>query len=105
MVEVDQVLRSRIGSTAARLFLTSVARGEHGVIHLSPGLVRRAVEIDARFRELELGLVGASVIAIAERHRLPILTYDFEDFRAAPPEYDDYWPLVVNEARYRNATR
>ena len=42
-------------------------------------------------------------MAIAERENLPILTVDFEDFRAATPT-SGYWRLVVDEARYRDAT-
>jgi hypothetical protein len=42
-------------------------------------------------------------MAYAERHELPILTFDFEDFRAAPPE-SGYWRLVIDESRYANAT-
>ena len=64
--------------------------------------MRRAAEINERYRDLDLGFVNASIMAYAERHDLPILTFDFEDFRAAPPE-DGYWRLVVDEERYREA--
>jgi uncharacterized protein len=104
LVETDQLLRARVGLHAARLFLASVAAGEHSVGFLSAGLLRRAVQIDARYADLDLGLADVSVMAIAERHRLPILTFDFEDFRAAPPD-GGHWQLVVDEARYRDATR
>ena len=50
-----------------------------------------------------VGLVDASVMAYAGRHELPILTFDFEDFRAAPPEAG-YWQLVVDESGYVEAT-
>jgi hypothetical protein len=43
-------------------------------------------------------------MAIAERHSLPILTFDFAHFRAAPPA-TGHWRLVVDEARYADATR
>ena len=35
--------------------------------------------------------------------KLPILTLDLEDFRAAPPEAG-YWQLVVDESGYVEAT-
>jgi hypothetical protein len=41
-------------------------------------------------------------MAYAERHELPILTFDFHDFRAATPERG-HWRLVVDEQRYRDA--
>ncbi len=103
LVEVDQLLRARIGEGAARTFLAAVAAGEHAVAFLSEGLLRRAVEIDNRFSDLDLGLVDASVMAYAERHDLPLFTFDFEDFRAAPPE-SGHWQLVIDEARYAEAT-
>ena len=99
MVEVDYLLRARVGLRAARAFLSALVAGEHSTAFLSPGLLRRATEIDERYAALDLGLVDASIMAYAERHRLPVLTFDFEDFRAAPPA-SGHWSLVVDEARY-----
>jgi hypothetical protein len=42
-------------------------------------------------------------MALAERHRLPILTFDFAHFRATRPRRG-YWTLVVDEARYAEST-
>jgi uncharacterized protein len=104
LVEVDQLLRTRVSSHAARLFLNSVATGEHTVAFLSSGLLRRAVELDTSFADLDLGLADTAVMACAERHGLPILTFDFTHFRATRPR-SGYWRLVVDEARYADATR
>lgn len=103
IVEVDQLLRARVGGHAARSFLDALAAGEHRVAFLTAGLLRRAVEIDARFADLDLGFADAAVMAVAERQRLPILTFDFEDFRAAPPARG-FWRLVVDESRFAEAT-
>lgn len=102
LVEADQLLRSRIGGDTSRAFLRALARGEHTPVFLTPGLLRRAVEIDARFSSLDLGVADASVMALAERDELPILTFDFRDFRASAPARG-YWRLVVDEARYRES--
>ena len=102
LVEADQLLRARVGTSAARSFLSAVARGEHSVAFLSAGLLRRAVAIDLSFADLDLGLADASVMAISERHSLPILTFDFEDFRTTRPARG-FWRLVVDEARYLDA--
>jgi predicted nucleic acid-binding protein len=104
LVEVDQLLRSRVSTAAAHVFLGAMARGEHTVAFTSRRLLRRAVEIDSGFAALDLGLVDAAVMALAEEHELPILTFDFEHFRATRPRRG-YWRLVVDEARYRDATR
>jgi len=103
VVEVDQLLRARLGGASARAFLGALTRGEHTVVFLSPGLLRRAAEIDAAHAALDLGLSDASVMAVAEKERLPILTFDFEDFRAVRSRGHP-WRLVVDEARYREAT-
>jgi uncharacterized protein len=103
MVEADYLLRARVGMRSAREFLSALVAGEHSTAFLSPGLLRHATEIDAQYAALDLGLVDASVMAYAERHELPVLTFDFEDFRAAPPP-SDHWRLVVDEARYADAT-
>jgi uncharacterized protein len=102
VVETDQLLRRRVGGHAARLFLAAVAVGEHEVAYLSAGLLRRAVEIDAGFADLDLGFADAAIMALAERHDLPILTFDFEHFRATRPRRG-YWRLVVDEARYADS--
>jgi hypothetical protein len=55
LVEVDQLLRARVGAGSARLFLDATAAAEHTVAFLSAGLLRRAIEIDGRFADLDLG--------------------------------------------------
>jgi predicted nucleic acid-binding protein len=104
LVEVDQLLRARVSASSARAFLAAMASGEHTVAVVSARLLRRAVEIDAGFADLGIGLVDAAVMAMAEERELPILTFDFEHFRATRPRRG-YWQLVVDEPRYREATR
>lgn len=102
LVETDHLLRARAGVRSARSLLRAVATGEHAVTYLTPELLRRAVEIDGRFDALDLGLTDAAVMAIAEREQTPVLTFDFEDFRAAPSEQGP-WRLVVDESRYQDS--
>lgn len=96
IAETDHMLRSRIGLGPARSFLSALAEGAHEIGPLPKGLFRRAVEIDRQYADLDLGLADASVMATAEHHRLPILTFDFADFRAAPGR-EGPWPLVISE--------
>lgn len=77
--------------------------GEHTVAPLSRRSLARAVALDAQFADLGLGIVDGAVMALAEEHDLPIVTFDFEHFRATRPEHG-YWKLVVDETRYRQAT-
>ncbi len=49
----------------------------------TPADLARAIELDARFADLRLGLVDGTVAAVAERRRVPrILTSDRRDFSA-----------------------
>lgn len=104
IVEADHLLRSRLGPEAARLFLRSLVEGEHRVAFATAGILKRATELDSRYADLDLGFVDGTIMAYAERHRLPILTFDFEHFRATKPSRG-YWHLVIDEARYRAAIR
>lgn len=104
LVEADRLLRARVGVRSARSLLRAVAAGEHRVAYLTPKLLRRATEIDERFDALDLGFTDAAVMAVAEREDSPVLTFDVEDFRAAPSE-QGLWLLVVDESRYQDSTR
>jgi uncharacterized protein len=96
LVEVDQILRSRAGHAAARTFLKATVGGEREIAYMSAGLVRRATELDERYADLQLGFVDACVMAFAERHELPILTFDFTDFRATESATGP-WRLAIDE--------
>jgi predicted nucleic acid-binding protein len=104
LVEADWLLRARAGVNAGRALLRSAADGEVSIRHLTPGLLREAVDIDARFADLDLGLVDASVMAVAARERLPILTFDFEDFRAAPRPDGTPWMLLLDQDAFVRLT-
>jgi predicted nucleic acid-binding protein len=102
IVEADHLLRGRIGPHAARMFLGALVAGEHETAFLTPALLRRAVAFDERYADLDLGITDGAVMAFAERHAAPVLTFDFEHFRATRPRRG-YWRLVVDEARYEEA--
>lgn len=96
-------MRSRVGGRAARTFLRSIVGGTFDIAYLTAGLVRRAGELDARYADLDLGFADTCLMAIAERHELPILTFDFADFRATESASGP-WRLVLDENAYRAAT-
>ena len=102
LVEVDHLLGERLGGYAAKTFLRTIAAGTHEVAYLTPGLLRRAVELDNQYADLNLGFVDTCVMAIAERHRLPIFTFDFTDFRATQSATGP-WPLLIGEDSFRRA--
>jgi uncharacterized protein len=99
VVEVDHLVRQRVGAHAARSFLKHIAGGSHRVAYMTAGLMQRAAELDRRYADLNLGVVDGCVMAIAERHDLPILTFDFRDFRATESA-NGPWRLAVDERLY-----
>lgn len=100
LAEVDYFVSKRVGGFAARTFFREVAGGTHEVAFLSAGLLRRAVELDTRYSDLDLGFTDTCLMAIAERHELPILTFDFADFRATESASGP-WRLVLDEQAYQ----
>jgi predicted nucleic acid-binding protein len=99
VVEVDILARRWVGAEPARRFLAAIASGVHDRVVLDDALWRRALEIDATFADVNLGLVDCSVMALAEERRLPVFTFDFRAFRAVPgPARGKNWRLVVEES-------
>lgn len=101
LIEVDHLLSRRTGRDATRGFLKATADGEHEVAFLSSAALRRAVELDCRYADLNLGLTDTCVMAIAEQRQLPILTFDFKHFRATESASGP-WRLTIDEATYRD---
>jgi uncharacterized protein len=104
LVEVDHLVRQRVGDKSARRFLGTVERGGHEVAYVTAGLTRRAVEFDRKYADLNLGLVDGCVMAIAERHDLPIFTFDFTDFRATESASGP-WRLAIGEDAFQRELR
>lgn len=96
-VEVDWLLRSRLGPDHARAFLASLVAGRPRRAVLTIEQFARAVEIDRTYADLDLGLSDASVMAFAEAERAPILTFDFTHFRATTDREGRPWRLVIEE--------
>jgi len=81
--EVDYIAHTQLGERVARAFLTDLASGAFTVDWGCDADLDRAREIDARYAALELGLVDAAVVAVAERRKADaIATLDLRHFGA-----------------------
>ena len=81
--EIDYMLQKHVGVAAQRAFLQDIASGSFSVEWGSDDDLQRAQEICQRYRDLKIGLVDATVAAIAERMRaLGIATLDLRHFGA-----------------------
>jgi predicted nucleic acid-binding protein len=91
--EVAYLLRHRIGAEAERAFVSSLARGEVAVEEVSS---RDWARVESLLSGYEmLGLVDASVVAIAERLKLStIATTDRRDFAIVRPAHVERFTLV-----------
>ena len=80
--EIDYLLRSRLGNTALLHFLADVQEGAFAIESMTMADVRRCAALIEKYRDLDLGLADASVVALAERLGTDrILTVDQRDFR------------------------
>jgi uncharacterized protein len=91
--EVAYLLRHRIGVTAERAFVASIANGEVALEELT---TRDWKRVEALMSTYELlGLVDASVVAIAERLKLHTLaTTDRRDFSIVRPAHIERFTLA-----------
>ncbi len=81
--EIDYMLLQHVGIAAERAFLNDLAEGSLAVEWGHDGDMQRANEICRKYRDLKLGLVDATVAAMAERLRaVAIATLDVRHFGA-----------------------
>lgn len=92
--EVDHIVTARLGRAAARCFRDDVAKGLFAVDWAGPSDLVRALELDALYADLDLGLVDAVVMATAERvGARAIATLDVRDFGSVALAGDPHlWP-------------
>lgn len=89
------MIESRLGPPAEAAFVTSIATGELTVIELTPADWARCAELIDAYTDLGLGLVDASVIAIAERLGVTtIATMNHRDFAVVRPTHCAAFELI-----------
>src|SRR5262245_2509790 len=93
LTEVAYLLRERIGEPAEHAFVTAIAAGEIAVEDLDASDWRRVAELMERYDAI--GMVDASVIAIAERLKLTtVATTDRRHFPMVRPAHVERLTLV-----------
>lgn len=94
LAEVDYFLRHE--RPAMRILLADMARGAFTYAAPSLRLLTRAMEIDQDYEEMDLGLVDASIVALAEEIGVTrIATRDVRDFSAVRLADGQSFDLVV----------
>lgn len=98
LVETDYIVRSRGGTAAARALFRDIREGNFRRVPMDDPLFGRALAYDDAFGDLDLGYADASVMAVAERERAQIITFDFTHFRATRPLRGGFWRLLLQES-------
>jgi predicted nucleic acid-binding protein len=98
LAEVDYFLREE--RPAMNVFMSDVASGAFTYAAPSLDQLARAMEIDRRYHRLNLGLVDASVVALAEELGIRrIVTRDVRHFSAVCLRDGSAFELVVHPSR------
>lgn len=88
LVEIDYWCRKKGAGQALADFVSDIRNGAYELATLSIGDLQRALELGEQYRDLDLGLVDASVIALAERLQITnVLTLDRRDFSVVRPRH------------------
>jgi predicted nucleic acid-binding protein len=95
VAEVAYVVGTRLGSEPEVRFLADLATGAFATIPVENGDWLRIAELVARYRDLPLGTVDASIVAAAERLGVrTIATLDRRDFGVVRPVHTAAFELV-----------
>lgn len=95
VTETAWLLANRLGDHAEHAFIASLAAGELTAVDLTSVDYQRCAELLATYDDLHLGLVDASVVALAERLNITtIATLNHRDFRVVRPAHCDAFELL-----------
>ncbi|HEY2141652.1 MAG TPA: PIN domain-containing protein [Solirubrobacteraceae bacterium] len=82
LAELDYLLLARVGALARADLLEEVTRGAYLMETIAGADVARAQAIIGRYADLGISLADASIVVLAERHRVrDVLTLDERHFR------------------------
>jgi predicted nucleic acid-binding protein len=95
LVELDHFIRQRLHAVAHAAFLRDITDGAYFVEELRREDYARVRQICAKYSDADIGLVDASVVAIAERLNEPkIATLDHRHFRMIQARHVDAFELL-----------
>lgn len=95
VTEVSYLLADRIGAHAELAFGRSIADGELVVEPVLDSEWQRIADLTEQYADLPLGIVDASVVALAERHHAEVIaTLDHRHFSVVRPRHTSAFTLV-----------
>lgn len=82
LAELDDLLATRVGDRARVSLLSEVERGAYVLETMTGADITRARQVIERYPDLAISLADASIVVLAERHRVnDVLTLDQRHFR------------------------
>lgn len=95
VTEVAYLLATQLGAEAEVRFFGDLAGGDLIAEPVRPGDWLRMAEVVAAYRDLPLGTVDASVVALAERLGVvELATLDRRDFTVVRPAYAEAFEIL-----------
>ena len=93
--EVDYLATKYLGERVARSFLEALTDGSFHYLAVEIIDIDRSLKIMTCYKDIPLGLVDSSLVALAERYQIQqILTLDRRHFNIVKPEGIDYFELL-----------
>ncbi len=93
--EVDYLSSKYLGEPVARAFLQDLTDEYFDFLPVDVSDLQQALRVMTRYQGVPLGLVDASLVALAERYQIQkILTLDRRHFSLIKPETMDYLQLL-----------
>lgn len=88
VAESSWLIGDRLGAPVEAAFVASVAAGDFTVADLTDDDWSRVAELTERYTDLDLGLIDASVVAVAERlNVVTVATLNDRDFNVVRPRH------------------
>jgi len=95
LAEIDHMVATRLGVRTELALLRSLVESTFRLEGFSTGDLERSLELIEQYADSNIGLVDASIVAIAERLRITrILTLDARHFRMFRPRHCESFELV-----------
>ena len=95
LAEVDFMVTRRLGAKTAHAFLEDIIMGSYDFLQVELTDLTRTEEVMRQYEDAEIGLVDASLVALAERYKLRrVLTLDKRHFGMFRPKGLEYLELL-----------
>jgi hypothetical protein len=95
LVEVDYWIRKRLQPEVWSVFIADIAEGAYRLEQLSIEGMKRVAELQAEYRDMDLGMVDAAVMVTCEKlGEKKVATLDRRHFGAVRPRHADHFEIL-----------